>query len=139
MRYLLPAAGRREPPALSRRSTSSEMPRSVSNTPGPCSASAENSGTSRKLSASTSSATRQDQLLRQVLLVVLHDERHRARVDPLLREIRVQVLEALDVLVELARLAVGHEHDAVGALQHELARRLVVDLPGHGVELELAS
>ena len=62
-----------------------------------------------------------------------------ARIDPLLGEVRVQVLEALDVLVELAGLAVGDEHDAVGALQHELARRLVVDLPGHGVELELAS
>ena len=49
----------------------------------------------------------------------------------------VQVLEALDVLLELARLAVGDEHDAVRALEHELARGLVVDLPGHGVELEL--
>ena len=49
----------------------------------------------------------------------------------------MQVLQALDVLLELARLAVGHEHHAVGALQHELARRLVVDLARHGVELEL--
>ena len=126
-------------PALRRLSTSSEMPRSVSNTPGPCSASAANSGTPRKLSASDSSLGAEDELARQVLLVVLNDERHRARIDALLGEVGVQVLKALDVLLELARLAVGDEHDAVGALEHELARRLVVDLPRHRVELELAS
>src|SRR5690242_9658614 len=41
---------------LNRLSTSSEMLRSVSNTPGPCSASAPNSGAARKFSASFSSA-----------------------------------------------------------------------------------
>ena len=79
----------------------------------------------------------EDEIAREVLLVVLQHERHGARVDAVFGEVRVQILKALDVLLELARLAVGHEHDAVGALKHELARRLVVDLPGHGVELEL--
>src|SRR6185437_1221034 len=41
------------PAVLERRSTSSEMPRSVSNTPVPCNAPAENAGTPRKLSASS--------------------------------------------------------------------------------------
>src|SRR5438067_1440563 len=72
----------------------------------------------------------------QILLVVLNDERHGPRVDPLLREIRVQVLEALDVLVELSRLRIGDEHDTVRALEHELPRRLVIHLAGHRVELE---
>jgi hypothetical protein len=49
---------------------------------------------------------------------------------PLIGEIRVQVLKALDVLRKLPRLAVRNEHDAVRALQHELPRRLVVDLTG---------
>ena len=115
------------------------MPRSVSNTPGPCSASAANSGTPRKLSASDSSATgRISSCGRSCLLYCMTSGIARASI-ALLREVRVQVLEALDVLVELARLAVGDEHHAVGALQHELARRLVVDLPRHRVELELAS
>src|ERR687896_943752 len=47
---------------------------------------------------------RQDQIARQVLLVVLDDERHSARVDPLLGQIRVQVLKGLDVLLKLAGL-----------------------------------
>src|SRR5204863_2187846 len=38
--------------------------------------------------------------------------------------------------VELARLAVAHEHHAVRALQHEPARGVVIDLAGDGVELE---
>src|SRR6185312_16397509 len=44
------------PAVLRRRSTSSEMPRSVSNTPVPCNAPAENAGTPRKLSASSNVA-----------------------------------------------------------------------------------
>src|SRR5258708_37069156 len=54
-RYLL--AGVAPAPALNRRRTSSELPRSVSKTPGPRSASAANSGPSRKLMASESSLT----------------------------------------------------------------------------------
>ena len=49
----------------------------------------------------------------------------------------MQVLKALDVLVELARLRIGDEDHAVGALKHQLARRLVVHLSRHGIELEL--
>src|ERR1051326_6085896 len=41
---------------------------------------------------------RENQLTRQILLVVLNNERDDARVDALLGEIRVQVLETLDVL-----------------------------------------
>ena len=117
-------------------STSSEMPRSVSNTPAPCSASAEKLGTAAEVERVVQLVLGQDQLARQVLLVVLDHERQLADVDALLQQVGVQVLQALDVLVELARLAVGHEHDAVGALEHELARGVVVDLAGHGVELE---
>src|SRR6478672_6352622 len=51
------AAGELPVPALSRRSTIPAMPRSVSKTPVPCSASAANDGMSRKFNASSSSAT----------------------------------------------------------------------------------
>src|SRR4051812_30985972 len=78
----------------------------------------------------------QNQIAWKILLVVLNDERHGARFDRVLREVRVKILKALDVLLELARLAIGDEHDAVGALEHEPASRLVVDLSRHRVELE---
>src|SRR5688500_770587 len=45
---------------------------------------------------------RHDHVARKILLVVLKDERHRARIHPLIAKIRVQVLEALDVLVQLS-------------------------------------
>src|SRR5207248_3497265 len=80
---------------------------------------------------------RENEVAREVLFVVLDHERHGARVDALLRQIRMQVLKALDVLVELARLRIGDEDHAVGALKHQLARRLVVHLSRHGIELEL--
>ena len=130
------AAGGLLVPALRRRSTSPAIPRSVSKTPVPCSASAANDGTSRKFSASSSSGTLEMSDFGRVLLVVLHHERHGAHIDVVLRQIRVKILHALDVLGELPRLAVGDEHDAVGTVQHQLPRRLVVHLAGDGVELE---
>src|SRR5690606_7469118 len=48
----------------------------------------------------------------------------------------VQVPQAFDVLLELLRLRIRDEHDAVRAAQHQLPRRVVVDLPGNRVELE---
>src|SRR4029078_7692504 len=77
-----------------------------------------------------------DELARKILLVVLDDEWNVARVNALLGEIGVQVLHALDVLLDLAPLAVGDEHDPVCTLQHELSCRGVVYLPRHRVELQ---
>ena len=77
-----------------------------------------------------------DELARKILLVVLDDEWNVARVNALLGEVRVQVLHALDVLLDLAALAVRHEHDPVRTLQHELSCRGVVDLPRNRVELQ---
>ena len=57
-------------------------------------------------------------------------------VDADLRQVLAQVLEALDVRVEHRHLRVGDEHDPVDALEHELARGVVEDLAGDGVELE---
>src|SRR2546425_9245606 len=79
---------------------------------------------------------RENQLRGQVLFVVLHHERQRAYVDAVLQQIALQILQALEILVELAGLAVAHKHDAIGALQHEPSRRVVIDLPRHRVELE---
>src|SRR2546421_6407515 len=52
---------------------------------------------------------------------VCSSDLHGADVHTVLEQVALQVLQALQVLVELARLAVGHEHDAVGALEHEAA------------------
>src|SRR5690606_25740528 len=46
-----------------------------------------------------------------------------------------QVAQALHVLLELLTLRVRHEHDAVRTTQHELARRVVIHLARHGVQL----
>src|SRR5690606_6900203 len=58
---------------------------------------------------------RVDELPRQVLLVVLQDEREGARVNSLLGEDLMQVAQALEILVELSALRVGDEDDAIGA------------------------
>src|SRR5579883_10341 len=79
----------------------------------------------------------ENELRRKILLVVLQDDRHRPGIDAVLRQVAVQILEAFHVLVELTPLTVGHEHDAVRALEHEATRGLVVHLPGHRVELHL--
>ncbi len=71
-----------------------------------------------------------------VPLVVLQDDRHLVQRQAELGEVRLEVLERLDVGVEHRHLAVGHEHDAVDALQDELARRVVEDLARHRVELQ---
>src|SRR5919108_827238 len=79
---------------------------------------------------------RHDHVAWEILLVVLKHERNGARIHPVIGEIRVQVLQALDVLLKLPRLAVGDEHHSIGSLKNELARRLVVDLARNRVELQ---
>ena len=79
---------------------------------------------------------REDQIGRQVLLVVLQNQRHGARINALFEEVFLQVAQALEILVELTRLAVADEDHPVGALQHELAGRVVVHLAGDRVQLE---
>ena len=74
--------------------------------------------------------------VRQIALVVLHHERDGARIQAFIREIRVKVLQALDVLGELTRLTVRDEHDPVDSLKHEFARGGIVHLSGHGIELK---
>src|SRR5215207_962208 len=80
---------------------------------------------------------RQDQVAREVLLVVLEDHGELPDVDALRQQIVLQVLQALEVVVEPPCLAVAHEHDAISPLQHQLPGGVVVALPRHGVELEL--
>src|SRR5512146_833650 len=72
----------------------------------------------------------------QIPLVVLDDEGELGQVVPVLAHIVVQVLHRLDVRLHALDLAVGDEHDAVHALQDQLAAGVVVHLPGHGVEME---
>src|SRR5690606_15308306 len=48
----------------------------------------------------------------------------------------LEVLEALDVRLHARDLRVGDEHDAIGALEDQLAARVVEHLAGHRVEVE---
>src|SRR5207253_2521010 len=74
--------------------------------------------------------------VRQVALVVLDDERNLGQVVTVLRHVVVQVLHRLDVRLHALDLAVGHEHDAIHALENQLAARVVVYLTRHRVEME---
>jgi len=49
----------------------------------------------------------------------------------------IQILHCFDVCVHPLDLAVGHEHDAVDALEDQFAGGVVVHLAGHGIEVEL--
>ena len=72
-----------------------------------------------------------------VALVVLDDDRRVVHVDLVLIHVIHQIGEALLVRVDHRRLGVGDEHDRVGALEHQLARLVVEDLAGDGIELDL--
>src|SRR5260370_14925563 len=74
--------------------------------------------------------------VRKMVLVVLNDERHVANLRSLALEVILEVLNRFEISVQRRFLAVSHEHDAVRSLEHELTRRVVVDLPRHGVELQ---
>ena len=54
----------------------------------------------------------------------------------LAQQVVPQVEIGLHVLVEARDLRIGHEDDAVDALQHELAAGVVVALAGHRVQVE---
>ena len=115
-----------ELPAASRCSTSSEIPFSVSNTPWPCRQSAPKLRHAAEVQRVVELVRAQDQVARQVLLVVLEHHRELADVDALREEVLLEVLQALDVVVVPPRLAVGHEDDAVRALEHQLPGGVVV-------------
>src|SRR5687768_6344560 len=55
----------------------------------------------------------------------------------MLRHVLVQVLHGLDIRVHALDLAVRDEHHTIDTLENELARRVVVDLAGDGVQVEL--
>ena len=72
----------------------------------------------------------------QVPLVVLEHERHALRLEPELFEVLAQVEKRLLVRFRGGHLAVGHEHDAVDALQHQPPRGVVEHLSRDRVELQ---
>src|SRR5215213_1587143 len=73
----------------------------------------------------------------QIALVVLDGEWNLGDVVPVLGHVLVEILHCLDVGVHALDLAVGDEHDAIHALQDQLARGIVVYLARHGVQVEL--
>ncbi len=74
--------------------------------------------------------------LRQVSFVVLDDPRDRVERQVVLAQVLFEVLQRLQIVVHLAGRRVGHEDHGVGALQHELARRVVEDLTRYRVQQE---
>jgi hypothetical protein len=74
--------------------------------------------------------------LGEVALVELDDVGHVAQLHAVRLEILLEVLERLDVRAEHRFLRVGDEHDAVGALEDQLPRLVVEDLPGDRVQLD---
>ena len=72
----------------------------------------------------------------QVPLVVLEDHRDRGRVELLGAEVRLQLAEALHVLVPAVGRGVGDEDDPVRPAQHHAPGRGVDGLPGHRRQLE---
>ena len=71
-----------------------------------------------------------------VTLVVLQNVWDPVDVQTLQHKVVLQVAEALDVFLHFIPLRIGDEHDAVDAAKDELARGVVDDLAGDGVELE---
>ena len=72
----------------------------------------------------------------QIPLVELQDERQLVQVHADLGEVLAEVLQTLHVRLQHRHLGVGHEDDAVNALEHELAGGVVEDLSRDCVELQ---
>ena len=66
----------------------------------------------------------------------MQHERECSDIHSLTNKIRLQVLKALDVLIQLPRLAVGNEHNTVRTLEDELPRCVVIHLPWDRVQLK---
>src|SRR5207237_10499567 len=75
----------------------------------------------------------------QVTFVVLNCYRQLTQTRPLSFQVVFQIQQRLDIGIDGSVLTVSDEDDTVSALEHELPRRVVVDLTGHGVELQLRS
>jgi hypothetical protein len=74
--------------------------------------------------------------LRQVPLVVLQHQGQRGRVELVRDQVLGHLAEALHVLVPAVGGGVGHEHDGVGALEHQAPGRRVHRLAGHRRQLQ---
>ena len=77
------------------------------------------------------------QRILQVALVILNDQRQFVDVQVVFAQVFLQVLYRFDVFLDHVRVAVGHEDDAVGSLQHQLARGVVEHLARDGIKHEL--
>lgn len=74
--------------------------------------------------------------LLKVSLVKLQNVRNLIRQKTLLLEIFLQITKAHDVLFHLIPMRISHENNSVDVAQYELPRRIVDDLPRHGIQLE---
>src|SRR5215469_18411125 len=72
----------------------------------------------------------------KVALIKLEDIRHLIQSEVLLREVLLQIVEALDVLLHLVPLRVGSKDDTVNVPEHKLPSRIIEDLARNSVELK---
>ena len=128
----LPSA-RQTPRRRRSESTSVVIDLSASNTPTPLVAEVSNVRRAMRIERAVELLHRQQ--VGHVALVVLQKVRHALERQALLAQIVAQVLKALDVGFAPRPLRIGDEDDAVGAGEHQLARRVVVHLTRHRVEL----
>ena len=114
---------------------SREIAFSVSKTPMPCRAAASKNGRALRVERLVQRLDGQD--VADVALVVLEDDGHLVQRRAPARPGSPSGCASDSTLASSAAdLAVGHEDDAVHALQHQLAGGVVEDLAGHRVELE---
>src|SRR4030095_14673958 len=75
--------------------------------------------------------------VRQISLVVLDHEWNGMYVHSVLAKVLFEIGKRLEVLIPLPAAGGRHQDDAIRALEHELSRGVVIDLAGHGIDLEL--
>ena len=125
---------RRYAPFFSSASTSLATSRRVSKTPSPFTATASTSG-----SPFTCNSRRHlvgGKNIGHVALVELQHVGDGSEVELVFLQMLAEVFERFEVGIQPLLLGIGHEHDAVGAFQNQLAAGLVKNLPRNGIEME---
>ena len=72
-----------------------------------------------------------------ITLVELQDQRKILNVEAVLLQVLGQIVERIDILLLQVRVGIGNEDHAIATLQDQLARGIIIDLTGHGIELKL--
>ena len=72
----------------------------------------------------------------RVAFIILERDREARRIGPVVPDVLDHCMKRMVIRFEAVRRRIGDENEAIGAMENELAGRIIVDLAGHGVELE---